>query len=105
VSKEHFEVTEVLFKHYLRRDMSHHHTAYLGNIIEDRDVVNACAHAPAEGSPIYIIVDDVFQAWYQDRFKIVCLLAPVSASAMPYKDIPVQTPGGMIISTQPALRL
>jgi hypothetical protein len=41
---------------------------YLGNIIEDGDVVNTYAHAEAEGTPIYIVVDDVFKAWFQDRF-------------------------------------
>jgi hypothetical protein len=49
-------------------------TAYLGNVIEDCDVVNAYVHVPTEGSPIYIVVDEVFQAWYQDRFKIMLSL-------------------------------
>jgi hypothetical protein len=40
---------------------------YLVNIIGDGDVVNAYAyaHAPAQGTPIYIIVDNV--SWYQER--------------------------------------
>jgi hypothetical protein len=44
-------------------------TAYLGNIIEDGDVINAYAHAEPEGTPIYIVVDDVFKTWFQDRFQ------------------------------------
>jgi hypothetical protein len=43
-------------------------SAYLGNFIQDGDVVNAYAHAPAQGSRIYISVDEVFQAWYLQRF-------------------------------------
>jgi hypothetical protein len=42
--------------------------AYLGNLIQDGDVVNAYAHAPAQGTSIYISVDEVFQAWYFQRF-------------------------------------
>jgi hypothetical protein len=38
-------------------------SAYLGNLIQDGDVVNAYAHAPAQGTSIYISVDEVFQAW------------------------------------------
>jgi hypothetical protein len=49
-------------------------TAYLENIIDDRDVVNAYAHAPAEGPPIYIIIDDIFQALYNERFDILLRL-------------------------------
>jgi hypothetical protein len=44
-------------------------TTYLGNIIEDGDVVNDYTHAEAEGTLIYIVVDDVFKAWFQDRFQ------------------------------------
>jgi hypothetical protein len=43
-------------------------SAYLGNLIQDGDVVNAYAHALAQGTRIYISVDDVFQAWYLQRF-------------------------------------
>jgi hypothetical protein len=46
-------------------------TAYLENVIEDGAVINAYAHTPAEVSPIYIVVGDIFQAWYQDGFKIL----------------------------------
>jgi hypothetical protein len=42
--------------------------AYLGSIICDGDVVNAYAHADAEGTQIYIAVDDVFQSWYNARY-------------------------------------
>jgi hypothetical protein len=44
-------------------------TAYLGNIIEDGDVVNAYTHAEAEGTPIYIVANDAFKAWFQDIFQ------------------------------------
>jgi hypothetical protein len=44
-------------------------TAYLVNNIEDGDVVNAYAHAEAECTPIYIVVDDVFKIWFHNRFK------------------------------------
>jgi hypothetical protein len=37
--------------------------AQLGFLIKDGDVVNAYAHADAEGPVIYLIVDDVYQAW------------------------------------------
>jgi hypothetical protein len=33
--------------------------AYLGHIIEDGDVMNDYAHAAAEGTRIYIVVDPV----------------------------------------------
>jgi hypothetical protein len=36
--------------------------AYMGHIIEDGDVVNAYAHAAAEGTQIYIAEDAVFQS-------------------------------------------
>jgi hypothetical protein len=44
--------------------------AILGFLIEDGNVVNAYAHADAEGPTIYLVVDDVFQSWYQARFSI-----------------------------------
>jgi hypothetical protein len=37
-------------------------SAYLVNLIQNGDVVNAYAHAPAQGTSIYISVDEVFQA-------------------------------------------
>jgi hypothetical protein len=43
-------------------------SAYLGNLIEDGDVVNVCAHADAEGTQIYIVVDDVYQSWCNSRY-------------------------------------
>jgi hypothetical protein len=45
-------------------------TSYLGNLIDDGDVVNAYAHAPSQGITIYIAVDEVFQAWYLAHLNI-----------------------------------
>jgi hypothetical protein len=42
--------------------------AYMGHIIEDGDVVNAYAHAAAEGTQIYIAADTVFQSWHNARY-------------------------------------
>jgi hypothetical protein len=42
--------------------------AYMGRIIEDGDVVNAYAHATAEGTQIYIAADAVFQSWHKARY-------------------------------------
>ena len=39
-------------------------SAVEGNILLDADVVNAYSHTDAQGIPIYIIVDDIFQEWY-----------------------------------------
>jgi hypothetical protein len=44
--------------------------AIFGFLIEDGDVVNAYAHADAEGPTIYLVVEDVFQSWYQARFRV-----------------------------------
>jgi hypothetical protein len=44
--------------------------AILGFLIEDGDVVNAYAHADAEGPAIFLITDEVFQSWYKDRLGI-----------------------------------
>jgi hypothetical protein len=44
--------------------------AQLGFLIEDCDVINAYAHADAEGPTIYLSVDDVYQAWYLERFQV-----------------------------------
>jgi hypothetical protein len=46
-----------------------HLRQYLGNIIEDGGVVNAHVHAKVEGTPIYIVVDEMFRAWFLDHFK------------------------------------
>jgi hypothetical protein len=43
--------------------------AYLGCLICDGDVVNAYAHAKAEGTLLYIAVDEVFQLWYNARYS------------------------------------
>jgi hypothetical protein len=43
-------------------------SAYLGSVISDGDVVNAYAHASAEGTSIYIAVDDVYKSWYNARY-------------------------------------
>jgi hypothetical protein len=45
-------------------------TAQLGFLIEDGDVVNAYTHVDAEGPTIYLSVDDVFQAWYLERYHL-----------------------------------
>jgi hypothetical protein len=42
--------------------------AYMAHIIEDGDVVNAYAHAAAEGTHIYIAADAVFQSWHDARY-------------------------------------
>jgi hypothetical protein len=42
----------------------------LGFLIKDGDVVNAYAHAADEGPTIFLVVDDVFQAWYSARIDI-----------------------------------
>jgi hypothetical protein len=44
--------------------------AQLGFLIEEGDVVNAYAHADAEGPTIYLSVDDVYQTWYLERFQV-----------------------------------
>jgi hypothetical protein len=44
--------------------------AILGFLIEDGDVVNAYAHADAEGPIIFLVTDEVFQLWYKDRIAI-----------------------------------
>jgi hypothetical protein len=44
--------------------------AQLGFLIDDGDVVNAYAHADAEGPTIYLSVDDLFQAWYLERYRL-----------------------------------
>jgi hypothetical protein len=44
--------------------------AQLGFLIEDGNVVNAYAHADAEGPTIYLSVDDVFQSWYLERYHL-----------------------------------
>jgi hypothetical protein len=43
--------------------------AYLGDVTDDDDAMNA--YAPAEGPSTYIAVDEVFQAWYSERFDIL----------------------------------
>jgi hypothetical protein len=43
-------------------------SAALGFLTEDGDVVNAYAYADAEGPIMYLIIDDVFQAWHLERF-------------------------------------
>jgi hypothetical protein len=48
--------------------------AILGFLIKDGDVVNAYAHADAEGPTIYLVVNDVIQSWYQARFGVTFLL-------------------------------
>jgi hypothetical protein len=53
-------------KHFLRLFMAL--AAYLGHIIEDGDVVNAYAHAAAEGTQIYIVVDPVYKSWHDARY-------------------------------------
>jgi hypothetical protein len=35
-----------------------------GFLIQDGNIVNAYTHADAEEPTIFLIVDDVFQAWY-----------------------------------------
>jgi hypothetical protein len=65
-------------------------TAYLGNIIKDGDVVNAYAYAESEGTPIYIFVDDVFKAWFQDRFQTDI---PLRSCVRVCKVIPARAPG------------
>jgi hypothetical protein len=75
-------------------------TAYLGNIIEDDDVVNAYAHAEAEGTPIFIVVDEVFKTWFQDRFKTDI---PLGSCVRVCKAIPARAPGGQISLTRPVL--
>jgi hypothetical protein len=42
---------------------------YLGNIIQDGDVLNAYAHALAQGTIIYIFIGKVFQVRYSKRSK------------------------------------
>jgi hypothetical protein len=44
--------------------------AILGFLIEDGDVVNAYAHADAEGPTIFLVTDEVFQSWYKYRLGI-----------------------------------
>ena len=44
--------------------------AYMALIMLDGDVVNAYAHSDAEGEPIYIVVDEVYQEWYYLKYKI-----------------------------------
>jgi hypothetical protein len=39
-------------------------SADLGFLVEDGGVVNAYAHADAKGTILYLIVNNVFQAWY-----------------------------------------
>jgi hypothetical protein len=39
-------------------------SANLGSLVENVDVVNAYDHAAAGGPTIFLIFDDVFQAWY-----------------------------------------
>jgi hypothetical protein len=53
-------------QHFLRLFMAI--AAYMGHIIEDGDVVNAYAHAAAEGTQIYIAADAVFQSWHNARY-------------------------------------
>jgi hypothetical protein len=53
-------------KHSIRLFIDVHD--YIGNIIEDGDIVNAYAHADAAGTPIYIIVDEVYQSWQNSRY-------------------------------------
>jgi hypothetical protein len=44
--------------------------AQLGFLIKDGDVINAYPHADAEGPTIYLSVDDVYHAWYLERFQV-----------------------------------
>jgi hypothetical protein len=44
--------------------------AILGFLIEDVDVVNAYAHADAEGPTIFLVTDEVFQSWYKEPLGI-----------------------------------
>jgi hypothetical protein len=43
-------------------------TVYIGNVIGDGGVVNAYAQAPAQGSPIFIVLDDVFSVLVSGTF-------------------------------------
>jgi hypothetical protein len=55
-----------MWQHCLRRLVAF--PVYLGYIISDGDVGNSYAYASAEGTVIYIAVDDVFQSWYNTRY-------------------------------------
>ena len=41
-----------------------------GNLLLLADAINAYSHTDAQGTPIYIIVDEIFQEWYLLRFNI-----------------------------------
>jgi hypothetical protein len=65
------------FEHTYAACMEHHClrmsvaiAAILGFLIEDGDAVNAYAHTNAEGPTIYLVVDEVFQSWYQACFSV-----------------------------------
>jgi hypothetical protein len=59
---------ESLSENYLRLFVAF--AVYLGNIIKEGNIINAYAHAHAhaEGTLLYIVIYDVFQAWFRDHF-------------------------------------
>jgi hypothetical protein len=89
-----FEHTACMEHHVLRLFSAL--SAALGFLIDDGDVVNAYAHTYTEGPMIYLIVNDVCQAWYLECFT----KSPMIGSCTPRKATQKPAKGGEIFQQE-----